>query len=109
MFPGPLLILVFFGFGAFWAFGPDWSWLPFNVLFWLLVVISIAAGPARMAIMYPITAQSVSSTFSLTLFLSIAVAVALTLHGRYWELLLCGAVFLVSGLLWPRLRSVGPI
>lgn len=109
MFPGMVLIPLFLITGAFWAFGPAWSWIPFNALFWLLTIITLIAGPSRIAITTPMAAQSTSSTFSFTLLLAIGIAVALFLFGRYWELVLCGAVFLVSGLMWPRLRTLGPI
>jgi hypothetical protein len=109
VFPAIILIPIFVAAGAFWAFGPEWSWVPFNALFWFLAGVSLMAGPSQMAIRYPSAAQSVSGTFSLTLLLSIGIAVALFFYGRYWELVLCAAIFLVSGQLWPRLRSIGPI
>ena len=107
--PGIILIPLFVITGAFWAFGPSWSWIPFNLLFWLLTIITLLARPSRIAVTAPMTAQSTSGTFSLTLLLAIAIAVALFFYDRYWELILCGAVFLSSGLIWPRLRTLGPL
>jgi hypothetical protein len=109
MLPGILLMPIFLVAGGLWAFGPTWSWIPFNALFWLLAVITLVAGPRRLSLMSPISAQSTSATLSLTLLLSIGIAAALIFYERYWELVPCVAVFLVSGLLWPRLRTHGPI
>ncbi len=109
LMPGILLMPVFVIAAAFWAFGPTWSWIPFNAVFWLLAVITFAAGPRRVTLMSPMSAQSTSGTFSLTLLLFIGVAAVLIFHERYWEMVLCAAVFLVSAFLWPRLRTLGPI
>src|SRR5262245_30057047 len=94
---------------GFWAFGTTWSWIPFNALFWLLALTTLAAGANRLVMTSPMAAQSTSSTFSLNLLLSIAVGAALFFRERYWELALCAAVFLASGFMWPRLRTLGPM
>jgi hypothetical protein len=94
---------------GFWAFGPPWSWIPFNAIFWLLTLITLAARPSRLAVTTPMAAQSTSSTFSLNLILSIALAAAMFFRERYWELIPCTAVFLISGYMWPRLRTLGPM
>lgn len=109
MFPAIVLIPLFLVAGAFWAFGPAWSWIPFNAIYWLFTLITLAAKPSRLVIAAPMAAQSASSTFSLTLLLSIGIAVVLFFDERYWELIPCGAVFLASGFVWPRLRTLGPI
>ena len=109
MFPGIILIPLFLIAGGFWAFGPHWSWTPFNAVFWLVTFITLAARPNRLVMTSPMAAQSMSATFSLTLILSIAVAAALFFRERYWELITCGAVFLASGYIWPRLRTLGPM
>lgn len=109
MFPGIIMMPIFLIGAGLWAFGPAWSWIPFNALFWTLTLITLAARLDRIAVTTPMAAQSTSATFSLTLLLSIAIAVALLYRGRYWELVPCGAVFLASGFMWPRLRSLGPM
>jgi len=109
MFPGIILMPLFIVAGGFWAFGPAWSWIPFNAAFWLLTLITLAANPNRLAVKTPMAAQSTSATFSLILILAIAMAAALIFRERYWELILCGAVFVVSGFMWPRLRTLGPM
>ena len=86
MFPGILLMPAFLIAAGFWAFGPTWSWIPFNSIFWLLAAITfVAGGPRRVILMSPMSAQSTSGTFSLTLLLSIGVAAVLIFHERYWE------------------------
>lgn len=107
MFPGILLSPLFWITGAFWAFGPAWSWIPFNVAFWVLTVVTLLAGPGKIAATAPMASQSTSSTFSLAMLLAVGIAVALLFYGRYWEIALCAAVFLISGQLWPRLRTLG--
>jgi hypothetical protein len=49
---------------AVWVAGAAWSWIPFNVIFWLLTLVTLVAGPRRIAVTSPISAQSTSSTFS---------------------------------------------
>ena len=107
--PGCLLIPVFLVCAAFWVFGTAWSWIPFIVIFMIVTLITLIAGPSRIAIETPSAAQSTSSTFSLTMLLAIALAIGLFFKGRYWELILCVIVFIASGLIWPRLRTLGPL
>ena len=106
--PGCLLIPVFVVCAVFWVFGPAWSWVPFMVIFVIVTLMTLIAGPSRIVLETPSAAQSTSSTFSLTMLLAIAMAIGLFLKGRYWELILCVIVFIVSGLTWPRLRTIGP-
>ena len=108
MFPGKVLVSIFLISGGFWAFGPTWSWIPFNAVFWILTLATLAAGPYRVALTTPMTAQSVSSAFSFTLLGSIFIGLSLVFHQRYWELILCCGVFLTSGLMWPKLRMQNP-
>ena len=100
---------VFIASAAFWVFGPAWSWIPFMAIFVIVTLITLIAGPSRIALEAPSAAQSTSSTFSLTMLLAIAMAIGLFLKGRYWELILCVIVFIISGLTWPRLRTLGPL
>ena len=109
MLPGCLTMPLSLVGAAFWIFGPSWSWVPFTLIFVLLLVPTLAAGPKRIAAAAPTAAQSMSATFSLTLVLAIAVAIGLLIRGRYLELPLCILVFVASGLLWPRLRTLGPM
>lgn len=107
--PALLLMPLFLAGAVLWVFGPWWSWIPFNSLFALLAIVTALAGPSRIRFSTPIAAQSTSSTFSLTLLLAIAISVGLLFQGRYWELILSALVFLVSALMWPLLRSLGPL
>jgi len=107
--PALLLMPMFLVGAALWVFGPWWSWIPFSSLFALLTIVTLLAGPSRIRFATPIAAQSTSSTFSLTLLLAIATGVGLLFQGRYWELILCALVFIVSALMWPLLRTLGPL
>ena len=107
--PGCLLTPLFMVFAAFWVFGPAWSCIPFMLIFLIVTLITYIAGPSRIAFETPSAAQSTSSTFSLTMLLAIAIAIGLFFKGRYWELFLCVVVFIISGLTWPRLRTLGPL
>ncbi len=109
MFPGCLLMPLFLGGAAFWVLGPPWSWVPFTVLFALAVVPLLLGGPARIATAAPSAAQSVSGTLSLTMLLAIGVAIGVALRGRWMDLIPCAVVFLISALLWPKLRTLGPM
>ena len=107
--PGCLLMPIFLICGAFWVFGPSWSWIPFNFVFGLLAIITMIAGPSRITYQAPSAAQWTSSTFSLTLFLSIAIGIGLLFKERYWEIVLCVIVLLISAIMWPKLRTLGPL
>jgi hypothetical protein len=109
MFSGALLMPLFLLAAGFWVFGSMWNWVPFNVIFWLITIATIAARPSRVAVNAPMSAQSMSGIFALTLLLAIGIGVALFFYERYWEILLCAAVFIASGLMWPRLCTFGPI
>ena len=105
MLPGLALMPVFVGAGAFWVFGPGWSWIPFVAIYALVTMVTLVAGPTRIVLEAPSAAQSISSTFSLTMLLAIAIAIGLGFKGRFWELSLCAGVLLSSAALWPRLRT----
>jgi len=107
--PALLLMPMFLVGAVLWVFGPWWSWIPFNSLFALLAIVTLLAGPSRIRFITPIAAQSTSSTFSFTLLLAIAVGVGLLLQGCYWKLILFAFVFIVSALMWPLLRTLGPL
>ena len=105
MLPGLVLMPVFVGTGAFWVFGPGWSWIPFVAIYTLVTMVTLVAGPSRIVLEAPSAAQSSSSTFSLTMLLAVAIAIGLGFKGRFWELGLCAGVLLSSAALWPRLRT----
>ncbi|MFZ0482454.1 MAG: hypothetical protein WAL93_03605, partial [Desulfobacterales bacterium] len=90
-------------------FGPGWSWIPFNGFFGILTLITLIAGPSRIASETPSAAQWTSSTFSLTMFLAIAIGIGLIFKERYLELISCAIVFILSGLIWPKFRTFGPL
>ena len=107
--PGCLLMPIFIACAVFWVFGPGWSWIPFSGFFGVLTLITLIAGPSRIAFEAPSAGQWTSSTFSLTMFLAIAIGICLIIKGRYLELIPCAIVFIISGLLWPKLRTLGPL
>jgi len=107
--PGCLLMPIFIACGIFWVFGPDWSCVPFLLVFGVLTAITLVAGPSRIAVQTPSAAQSTSSTYSLTMLLSIGIGIGLFFKERYWELIICVIILLMSGLIWPRLRTLGPL
>ena len=107
--PGCLLMPIFIACGIFWVFGPDWSCVPFLAVFGILTAITLVAGPSRVAVKTPSAAQSTSGTYSLTMILSIGIGVGLFFKERYWELIVCLVIFLISGFIWPRLRTLGPL
>ncbi len=107
--PGCLLIPIFIACGIFWIFGPNWSSVPFLLVFGVLTAITLVAGPSKIAVQTPSAAQSTSSTYSLTMLLSIGIGIGLFFKERYWELIFCVFIFLLSGLIWPRLRTLGPL
>ena len=107
--PGCLLAPLFIACGAFWIFGPSWSWIPFVLAFGVLTAITFMAGPSRLVIETPAAAQSTSSTYSLIMFIAIGVGIGLVFRGRYWELILCVLVLISSAMIWPKLRTLGPL
>jgi hypothetical protein len=62
LMPGALLMPLYLLAAGFWAFGPAWSWAPFNLLFWTAMILTIAAGPRRVAATTPMSAHSMSRT-----------------------------------------------
>lgn len=113
LMPGCLLVPIFLAAGLFWVFGPDWSWLPFNVVFAVLAITVFGAGPTRIVTQAPSAAQSTSHTFAVTFLLAVGIAIGLFFKGRYWELILSGIIFLLSaviaGKLWGLLRTFGRV
>jgi hypothetical protein len=107
--PGCLLAPLFIACGIFWVFGPSWSWIPFLLGFGVLTAITFMAGPSSLVIETPAAAQSTSSTYSLIMFIAIGVGIGLLFKGRYWEVILCVIVLILSGLIWPKLRTLGPL
>ena len=105
LMPGIILVPLFLIAGGFWAFGPGWSWIPFNAIFWTFALVTLAANPSHLVMATPMSANSSSATFSFTLLLSIAISAAVFVRGRNWELIPSGAVFVVSAYMWRRLRS----
>lgn len=106
MMPAALLFPIFLVSALLWMFNISWGQYIYIGVFFVLFLVIIMFRPSRIRMNFPITSQSISSTLSLVMLLSMVLIVVHAISGNWWDVMLSAVIWLFSGGIWPQLKTM---